>query len=195
VVIGTYGLSEGVGFAMGCHNCGAYAELDTHGIISLDQRTDGLFDIIGTSFWSRGTLFIRYHTGDLTFGPAAPCASCPPSMLHFKSPSGRSQEFVVDGRGARHALAMIVGAERMLPVLRDVELFDFVQVTPGKLVFRYVTANRKPIDERRLVAEFTRVVPEELELTCRYDGRILDLRRGLSPAQKWTILKRADFER
>jgi hypothetical protein len=75
-----------------------------------------------------------------------------------------------------------------------VELFDFVQLTPGKLLLRYVTANRMPIDEARLAAEFARVVPEELALTCRYDQRILDLRRGLLPTQKWTILKRVDFE-
>src|SRR5581483_10344162 len=126
VVIGTYGLSEGAGFAMRCHSCGAYTELDTHGMLSLHGRSDGLFDIIGTSFWNRGTLFIRYSTGDITHGRIDKCPQCPEGgSLHFKAPSGRSQEFVVDRHGARHALAMIVGAERIVRLLRGIELFDF----------------------------------------------------------------------
>jgi phenylacetate-coenzyme A ligase PaaK-like adenylate-forming protein len=192
-VVATYGLSEGAGFAMRCHTCGAYTELDTHGIISLSKRPDGLFDIIGTSFWSRGTLFIRYNTGDLTFGRVDGCPSCPHSMLHFKTPSGRSQEFIVDKHGKRHALAMIVGAEAIVPLLKRVQLFDFVQAAPGAALLRYVTLDRTPLDEDRLIAEFRKILSDEFVLTCRYDERILDLRSGLSSSQKWAILKQGDF--
>jgi phenylacetate-coenzyme A ligase PaaK-like adenylate-forming protein len=195
VVVGTYGLSEGSGFAMRCHGCGAYAELDTHGLLSLHRRPDGLFDIIGTSFWSRGTLFIRYNNADVTHGPIERCPTCPPNgTLYFKAPSGRSQEFVEDRQGARHALAMIVGAERIVRFLRGIELFDFVQAAPGRLLFRYVTENRRPIDELALVDEFQKIVGEEFVVECRYDARILDLRDARGPGQKWKILKPADFD-
>jgi phenylacetate-CoA ligase len=192
-VVCTYGLSEGAGFAMRCHRCGAYSQLDTHGIISLNKRPDGLFDIIGTSFWSRGTLFIRYDSGDLTAGPVDRCPSCPDSMFHFSPPTGRSQEFVIDRHGAQQALAMIVGAERIVQALKNVQLFDFVHPTPGKLLLRYATADHGPIDEMNLLTELRRILHNDFEVTCRCDARILDQRRGLSSAQKWTILKRTDF--
>ena len=195
-VVGTYGLSEGAGFAMRCRDCGTYTELDTHGIISLQPRADGLFDIVGTSFWSRGTLFIRYANGDITFGPANACPKCPHSMLHFKRPSGRNQEFLVDAQGARHALGMVVGAERIVALIRGIELFDFVQTVPGNLLFRYVTRNRNVIDEGTLIDQLKKILGDKFVVRCRYDERILDLKkeRQRSSAQKWTILKPTDFE-
>jgi hypothetical protein len=191
--VGTYGLSEGAGFAIRCHRCSSYAELDTHGIISFQKRADGLFDIIGTSFWSRGTLFIRYHTGDITPGLVERCPSCPDSMHYFKRPTGRTQDLIIDRHGTRHPLAMLVGAAGVMRLLKSVQLFDFVQATPGLVLFRYATTDGIPIDEGQLIAQFQKLVGDEFVLTCRYDARILDLRTKLSPAQKWTILKQTDF--
>jgi len=193
VVVPTYGLSEGAGFAIGCTNCGAYAELDTHGILSLRKRPDKLFDIVGTSFWSRGTLFISYNTGDTTFGPTEPCPHCPKGAFYFEAPRGRSHDFVLDKDRKQHALAMIVGAEGIVKLLKNVELFDFVQSTPGELLFRYVTSDRTVIDEASLLAQFRRILEDTFTVSCRYDERILDLRTRIFQNQKWTILKQRDF--
>jgi hypothetical protein len=114
-------------------------------------------------------------------------------MFHFSPPTGRSQEFVIDRHGAQQALAMIVGAERIVQALKNVQLFDFVHPTPGKLLLRYATADHGPIDEMNLLTELRRILHNDFEVTCRCDARILDQRRGLSSAQKWTILKRTDF--
>ena len=114
-------------------------------------------------------------------------------MLHFNKPNGRSQDFVVDKRGTRQALAMIVGAEGIVRSLKNVQLFDFVQSAPGELLFRYVTGDRVPIDEKNLIAQFEKIAQDEFVLSCRYDARILDLRMQLSPFQKWAILKKMDF--
>ncbi len=192
-IVGTYGLSEGAGFALRCPHCSAYSELGNLGLISLRPRPDGLCDIIGTAFWALDTLFIAYATGDIASGRAEACGTCPPAPLRFGAVEGRSKDVLLDRRGNPYLLGLILGAKPVVEKLRNVRLFDCVQRQPGEVTFRYVSSDGLLIDEEALLRALREACAGDISFRIRLEPRLLALRSGAWGQKKWSLLKVEDI--
>jgi phenylacetate-CoA ligase len=184
-VIATYGLSEGAAFALRCPSCGTYGELSRHCLTRLRHRSDGLFEIIGTGFWSLGTLFIAYATGDLTAGPTEACADCSIGEFHFARVLGREQDVLVDCNGTPYTIALVYGA--LSDVMPQIKLYDFLQAAPGRVTMRYVTHDGYPLDHNQLERALRHVIPT-LAITLQMTPELIST-DSEGPRTKWKFVK------
>ena len=182
----TYGLSEGAAFALRCPSCGTYGELPSHGLTTLRRRPDGLHDIVGTGFWSLGTLFIGYATGDLTAGRAEPCPDCPGGGLRFSAILGREQEALLDRNNVRYTLGLLYRV--LVPDMPRIKLYDFVQDEPGQAILRYITHDGHPLGHEAVERALRHVVPT-LAIELRMAPEIAAMHDALPPATKWKLVK------
>lgn len=187
-VIVTYGMAEGAAFALRCPSCQAYGETSSHALLTLRPRPEGMFDIIGTAFWSLGTLFIAYETGDLTAGTTDPCPDCPPGGLRLAGVLGRSHDTLINLYGLRRALAGTVCNNGVLATMTGVRLYDCLQGEAGRVVVRYATEHGQPIDEGAALRAL-RYVASDVAFELRFEPRLLAMRDELPPGAKWRLIK------
>jgi phenylacetate-CoA ligase len=106
--------------------------LDERGT-SVDEGAEG--EIVGTSLQVRATPFIRYRTMDLAVRGPEPCPDCGRPFPTLERVMGRLQEVIVTSTGRYISMTAVNFHDRIFDRLRQ---FQFLQETPGHLVFRYV---------------------------------------------------------
>ena len=67
--------------------------------------------MVGTSFWSEGTPFIRYRTGDLAERGQIGCARCNRQFEILTRIEGRKQDYVVTTDGGYVTLTALIFAQ------------------------------------------------------------------------------------
>jgi phenylacetate-CoA ligase len=136
-----YGQSEMVALAPWCERSrrlhawpfyGMTEILDEHGVPVVEG---GQGEIVGTSLHMRATPFIRYQTMDLAVKGPEQCPDCGRPFPTLERVMGRLQEMIVTGTGRYISMTAINFHDRIFDRLRQ---FQFLQETPGRLVFRYV---------------------------------------------------------
>ena len=102
-----------------------YAELS-------EPNTEGLCEVIGTSFYNRVMPLIRYRTGDYVKLPEQPQRELP--MLEVEAVVGREHEFLIGRTGRRISLTAI---NRHDHVFDGLLALQFYQDEVGKVELRY----------------------------------------------------------
>lgn len=97
-------------------------------------------ELIGTSFHSFITPFIRYRTMDRAIKGTMVCPGCLRSFQLLDSIRGRSHEVIVTKKGRYISMTAINMHDRIFDDLRQ---FQFFQEEPGKVMFKYVP--KKPL--------------------------------------------------
>lgn len=141
-----YGHSELAILAPWCERRRAYHVWPFYGLAEVlgeDDREVGEGnegELVGTSFHSMATPFIRYRTMDRAVRGAARCDDCGRQFRLLDGIMGRSQEVIVTGTGRYISMTAINMHDRVFDALRQ---FQFLQEEQGSVVFRYVP--RKPL--------------------------------------------------
>ncbi len=136
--------------------------LDEHGT-SVDEGAEG--EIVGTSLHIRPTPFIRYRTLDMAVKGPEQCPDCGRPFPTWESVTGRLQEVIVTGTGRYISMTAINFHDRIFDRLRQ---FQFLQETPGQLVFRYVPKSPLTAAEKSGIREgLMKKLGEDVELQMR----------------------------
>jgi len=92
-------------------------------------------ELIGTSFWSFGTPFIRYRTMDKAQKDKWGCCKCGRQFPLISVIEGRLQEVIISGTGRRISMAAI---NMHTNVFDHLYQFQFYQEKPGEIIFKIV---------------------------------------------------------
>ena len=140
-VFSWYGHAEKVVLAPWCEHSRRLHLWPFYGMTEiLDERgtpvgEGGEGEIVGTSLHVRATPFIRYRTMDMAVKGPERCPDCRRPFATMERVMGRLQEVIVTGKGRYISMTAVNFHDRIFDRLRQ---FQFLQETPGQLVFRYV---------------------------------------------------------
>jgi phenylacetate-CoA ligase len=122
-------------------------------------------EIVGTSLHLRATPFIRYRTMDVGVKGPEQCPDCQRPYLMLENVKGRLQEVIVTASGRYISMTMINFHDDIFDRLRQ---FQFLQDTPGKLLFRYVPKSAlSPDEEGRIRQGLMEKLGDDVELQMR----------------------------
>jgi len=112
-----------------------YAELiDEKGKLITEPGKSG--EIIGTSFITNATPFIRYKTKDIAILKGWGCPSCHRPYQIWESIEGRVQDFILTSTGRHITKALITAMHD--DTLDHIERFQFHQKEKGKVTFKFI---------------------------------------------------------
>jgi len=141
-----YGHTEQVVMAPACEGSDQYHAWPFYGLTEVvDEQglgvdEDSIGELVGTSFWSEATPFIRYRTEDLAVRGADRCPDCGRNFLMIQRVDGRKQDYVVVADGGLVSLTGLIFAQhfeafsRLKSIqLQQDEIGDvLVRVVPSK---------------------------------------------------------------
>jgi phenylacetate-CoA ligase len=139
-VFGYYGQTEHAILAGMCETSSLYHINPLYGLTEIldadgrDVPEGGVGELVGTSFWNRATVFIRYRTMDRARRGAITCPTCGRTTLMLEDLEGRSQETVVSRTGRKVTLTTIAAIHSDL--YDRIRQFRFYQKERGKLELR-----------------------------------------------------------
>lgn len=116
-LFGWYGHSEQAILAPMCEYSDQYHVWPFYGFTEIVKDGGGLVNVgevgelVGTSFWSEGTPFIRYRTGDLAERGQIGCARCNRQFEILTRIEGRKQDYVVTTDGGYVTLTALIFAQ------------------------------------------------------------------------------------
>ncbi len=123
-------------------------------------------ELVGTSFWSMATPFIRYRTMDLAQKGGLSCPECGRQYRLLDSIQGRLQELIVTKSGRYISMTAI---NMHSDVFDNVKQFQFHQKEAGKVTFNIV---RKPTygegDTKKIHSELMKKLGSDMELDIRF---------------------------
>ena len=140
-----YGHTEQVVMAPACEGSDQYHAWPFYGLTEVvDEQglgvdEDSIGELVGTSFWSEATPFIRYKTEDFAVRGADRCAECGRNSLMIKRVDGRKQDYVVVADGGLVSLTSLIFAQhfeafsrvRSIQLQQDEIGVVLVRVLPG----------------------------------------------------------------
>lgn len=139
-VFAFYGLCELASSAGYCEHTDDYHVLPQYAFTELINREGRqvtrpgeVGEIVGTSFIMKATPFIRYRTRDFARLKGYGCSACGRPYQLWDRIEGRLQDMVVTKSG--RYLNML---DMYDSVYDGVDIFQFYQDTPGRVVFRYI---------------------------------------------------------
>ena len=100
-----------------------------------------LGELVGTSFWSYGTPFIRYKTGDLAEKGASSCPLCNRQFDMIQRIEGRNQEFVIASDGTFITLTALIFAQHF-HAFNDINTMQLHQKAVGEVTVNIIPTNR-----------------------------------------------------
>lgn len=150
-----YGQSERVILAGWCEESNTFHSIPFYGLTEVlnDNNSDCLAgetgEMVGTSFWMKGTFFIRYKTGDrATVTGDEYCPQCGRNFTLLSSIEGRKQDMVVGHSGKKMSLTVFDGWAMHGSLFSNVRFFRFVQKRAGYLTL--LVLPKRPFDENEL---------------------------------------------
>lgn len=144
IILPFYGLSEHTVLASWCENNPKYHINPFYGyteVVNSEGKavTSGeLGEIIGTSFWNTGTLFIRYRSGDNGVLGNSSCGYCGRHFQLLENIDGRLAEFVVSSTGRRISLTVFAGSIMHGKNFEHIKQFRFIQYEKGSLTMAII---------------------------------------------------------
>jgi phenylacetate-CoA ligase len=188
-VFGWYGHSEQAILASACESSDQYHAWPFYGLTEIIDKNgravaeNGSGELIGTSFWSDATPFIRYRTEDLARRGADRCPKCSRNFPLIDRIEGRKQEYVIAADGGRVTLTALIFAQHF-PAFTRIRSMQLQQDRAGEILVRVVPAGgfsrSDAMEIERKIASVSggklraRVqVIEELSLTLRGKHRFL----------------------
>lgn len=180
-LFGWYGHCEQVMLAPWCESTTNYHAWPFYGLneivndmTEVDQGEVG--EVVGTSFWSYATPFIRYRTMDLARKGHWGCAVCGRQCLTIEAIDGRLQEIIVTATGRRISMTAI---NMHSDIFDRVKQFQFYQDTPGKVIFRiHPKDSYTENDTTRINLELMRKLGADMHLEIELVKEIPRTRRG-----------------
>ena len=125
---------------------------------------DEMGHLVGTSFFMRRTPFIRYRTGDLAVKGKSYCPECRRHTLLLQEIVGRNAEMIITADHHKIPFSMAIGSIHN-KLFNGMDQFQFTQVTPGKLICRYVADEGMPAWQQQAIAlDIRGKVGEQLQL-------------------------------
>jgi phenylacetate-CoA ligase len=181
-VFSWYGHAEMAVMAPWCERSRRFHVWPFHGMAEiLDERgapvgegAEG--EIVGTSLHVRATPFIRYRTMDTAVRGPESCPDCGRPFPTLERVTGRLQEVIVTGTGRYISMTAVNFHDRIFDRLRQ---FQFLQETPGHLVFRYVPKALLTAAEESAIREgLMKKLGDDVGLQLRQTDRIELTARG-----------------
>lgn len=136
-IISLYGLTERVIQAYWCKDNHSYHIDPFYGYTeSLKAENSTGVELIGTSFWSKATPFIRYRTGDMAIMGGDTCTKCGKNNQIIESLDGRMQDVLIGKDGRLLPYVSFDGSLLHGKVFRDIIQYKIIQNERGKLLFQ-----------------------------------------------------------
>lgn len=141
-----YGSSEHTVFASWCNENEVYHINPIYGYTELIKnghaaRCGEVGVIVGTSFWNKGTIFIRYKSNDFASMNEKYCSKCGSQWQVLESIDGRLAEIIVGKTGRRISLTVFAGSIMHGNNFENIKQFRFIQNLPGELTLAIVPTN------------------------------------------------------
>jgi phenylacetate-CoA ligase len=164
-----YGHAEQVVLAPWCEHTESHHVWPFYGLAELLDAADRevqqgeVGEIVGTSFWGRGTPFIRYRTMDRARKGPYGCKECGRQFPLFERIEGRLQEFILTGSGRYISMTAV---NMHSDVFDNVRQFQFFQDTPGQVLFRVVPKESFSHQDRTTIhRELMKKLGKDVELS------------------------------
>lgn len=144
VVVGLYGQSEGLGFALRCPECKCYSQVPLWGFMGLTRSSCGeLARVVGCSFRREGTQFFNYEVSDLVEPvDSNECKGCPYPSFPFGFIAGRSREQIETRDGRLLSIKSLINVGIPVTALKGISRWAVRQDEPGHATFVY----SRPLD-------------------------------------------------
>lgn len=135
-IISLYGLTERVIMAYWCRHNHSYHIDPFYGYTeTLPVGDRNSKELVGTSFWSKATPFIRYKTGDIVEMGEDACDKCGKNYQLIKSIDGRMQDVLIGKEGRILPYVSFDGSLLHGKVFKDIIQYRIIQEEKGKLLF------------------------------------------------------------
>lgn len=187
-IFGFYGHVEQVILAPMCEYSDQYHVWPFYGFTEIlngsgKQVEEGeIGELIGISFWSYATPFIRYRTMDLAKKGKFGCEKCGRRYQLLEKIDGRLQELIVTKTG-RHISMTAINMHS--DVFDHVKQFQFYQDTPGRVTFKIVPkTNYVAKDAVKIHHELMKKLGDDTELEIVFVDEIHRTKQG-----KWRFLE------
>lgn len=138
VVLSWYGHSERAIWAPWCETEDKYHINPFYGYTEIldgcREVSEGeVGELIGSAFWMRGTLFLRYRTNDYAEKGMSYCPKCGRNFQILNTIDGRLSEIIVSKTGRRISLTVFAGSVMHGDAFEHIKQFRFVQKEVGKI--------------------------------------------------------------
>ncbi len=151
-----------------------------------EPDTNGMCEIIATSFHDDKLPLVRYRTGDLVAAPVTEQASKAFPWLAVEKFVGRSNEFLVSRSGKKVWPVQLALDEKPFEKIVSIQLF---QDRPGYVLLRYISTNGLTEPERKQVKRRLSVaIGKEFKILLKETRWLPKDERGTLP---WLV--RSDF--
>ena len=94
-------------------------------------------ELVGTSFWSYGTPFIRYKTSDIARKGKTSCEKCGRQFQLLEGIEGRTQDYVITEDGGLVSLTALIFAQHF-QAFGAIENMQLYQASAGEVVVKIV---------------------------------------------------------
>lgn len=127
-------------------------------------------ELIGTSFWSYATPFIRYRTMDIAKKGTFGCNKCERQFQLIENIEGRLQEIIVTKTGRFISMTAINMHDE---IFDNVKQFQFYQDTPDKVIFKVVIKDAyNEQDTKRIYNGLKKKLGQDIELEIVFADEI-----------------------
>jgi phenylacetate-CoA ligase len=167
-----YGSSEKVILAGNCPHNDQYHLYPQYGITEVVTSSGNqchvgeLGELIGTSFWSYETPFIRYKTGDFAVPTDSYCGHCDSNGPLLKSIEGRIQEFAVSSKGTLLSMTYVAGNIHD-DIFETVKQFRFEQREQGIVTILFISKHEHKTETKQLLDKLSKVFGADYQLFAR----------------------------
>lgn len=189
-LLSLYGLTEHTVFATWCEKSDIYHINPIYGYTELIKDCKPvprgeIGEIVGTSFWNNGTIFIRYRSNDFAIMEEKGCDGCGSRWPILKSIEGRLAEIIVGKTGRRISLTVFAGSVMHGKNFEHVKQFRFIQYAQGELTLAIVpTSEFSDEDKGRLQNSIDKFLGDDF--TCSIEI-VTELKK--SKAGKYSYLE------
>ena len=195
-----YGLTEHTVFASWCEKSELYHVNPIYGYTELVKdgfpvSSGEVGEIVGTSFWNKGTIFIRYRTNDYASLNHVGCEKCGCNWPVLKSIDGRLAEIIVGRIGRRISLTVFAGSIMHGKNFEHIKQFRFIQYVPGELILAVVPTEGFTCEDKcRLEGAISSFLGDDFSCQIKLVSELQKTKRGkFSYLEQHLSIERTDI--